>query len=438
MQKLLESLPKTKITPDFIKGIPETPGIYAYFKNNQVLYVGKAINLKRRISSYFDMDLEPKTAKMISEATHLSFIKVDSELEALLLEAKLIRSYMPHYNIISKDDKHPLYIRITKEVYPRIVTARKIAENEKNIAFYGPFPSSRSVYAVIRMIRRIFPYSDHKVGRRACLYSHIGLCSPCPSEIEQIKEPKPKKELTTKYKQNIKNIKSILDGKIDKVTKDLEKQMNRLSKIEDFENAALVRNQLTNLTYITRPQMPTEFYLENPNLYEDTRRKELKHLKKLLIENGIAKMKNIQRIECFDIAHLSGTNATASMVTFVNGEADKNYYRHFRIKKQKGNDDYASMREVSQRRKNNLATWGTPDLIIVDGGVGQVSAFKEKIGEILVVGIAKHPDRLIVNDKKIKLTGPALNLVSRMRDEAHRFARRYHHKLVSRSIINPD
>jgi excinuclease ABC subunit C len=342
---------------------------------------------------------------------------------------------MPHYNIAAKDDKHPLYIRITKEEYPRIVTARKISENEKNLAFYGPFPSSRSVYSVLRMLRRIFPFSDHKIGKRACIYSHIGLCSPCPNEIAQTSDTKLIAESTAKYKKNIRNIKSILDGNIGNVSKSLEKEMNKLSKDENFEEAAHVRNQITNLEYITRPQMPTEFYMQNPNLYEDTRSKELSSLKSILVKSGV-KIKKLSRIECFDIAHLLGTNATASMVTFTNAEADKTYYRHFKIRMAKGGDDYASMREIGERRKKNLESWGRPDLIIVDGGVGQVKAFEEGLSEVPIVGIAKHPDRLIVGENKVKLEGPAFNLVARMRDEAHRFARRYHHSLISKSITN--
>jgi excinuclease ABC subunit C len=429
MQKLLENLVKIPIRRT--KGLPETAGIYVFFKDITPIYIGKAINLKRRVSSYFNLDLELKTAKMISEATNISFIQVNSELEALLLEAKLIKIYMPHYNIVAKDDKHPLYIRITKEKFPRVITARKIAGNENNIAFYGPFPSSKNIYTVLRMLRKIFPYSDHKIGRRGCIYSHIGLCNPCPNEIVQNEVQSTKyKVLRIKYFKNIRSIKLILDGNIGKVSKELEKEMKDLSDAQNFEAAALTRNQINHLEYITRPHLPSEFYMENPNLYEDIRKKELTELKKIL------NVKNLVRIECFDVAHLSGTNATASMVTFINGDADKNYYRHFRIKKAKGGDDYGSMREIAQRRKNNFASWGVPNLIIVDGGVGQVNAFKEKIGEVPIVGIAKHPDRLIVGDKKNKLTGAALALISRIRDEAHRFARRYHHSLISKSITN--
>ena len=429
MSKLLEGLPKLKITPGFYKTLPETPGIYVYFKDEKVIYIGKAINLKRRVGSYFDLDLETKTAHMIADANNLSFIQVESELSALLLEAKLIRSYMPHYNIAAKDDKHPLYIKIVKEKYSRIITVRKDDPYKgSTLAIYGPFPSSTVVKSVLRLLRKVFPFSDHKLGKRGCLYSHIGLCSPCPSEIESVGNKEERIGLHKKYTRNIKNIRTILDGNIDKVTKDIERNMDSSSKDQNYEEAIYYRNQITQLEYITRPQLPTDFYIENPNLYEDVRKKELIELEKLV---GI---KNINRIECFDIAHLAGTNPTASMVTFVGAEADKKYYRHFKIKVAKGGDDYESMKEVARRRQGHFDDWGKPDLIIVDGGLGQVKSFKEFITEVPIVGIAKHPDRLIIGEGKIKLTGPVLNLVSRMRDEAHRFARRLHHKLVSRTI----
>lgn len=409
-----------------------------FFKKRVPIYIGKAINLKRRISSYFDLELETKTARMVRAADEISFIQVDSELEALLLEAKLIRTYMPKYNIVAKDDKHPLYIQITKEKYPRVITVRKIGLNKgPSLANYGPFPSSGNVRSVLKMIRRIFPYSDHKLGKRGCLYSHIGLCNPCPSEISNITNEKLKITAEKKYKTNIRNIKSILDGHIDRVKKNLNKEMTEASKNQNFELAGQIRDQVERIEYITRPQMPTEFYMQNPNLYEDVRNLELAEFKKILIHCKLS-IVNLSRIECYDIAHLAGTSPTASMVTFINGEADKTFYRHFKIKVARGGDDYGSMREVAQRRINNIKTWGSPDLIIVDGGVGQIKSFtsilySNKV-DIPVVGIAKHPDRLIVGETKIKLTGKALNLISRMRDEAHRFARRYHHTLISKEL----
>jgi excinuclease ABC subunit C len=439
MQNLLEGLPKTPITEKVYLKLPETSGVYVYFKDTEVLYIGKAINLKRRVSSYFDFDLESKTARMMSLASHLSFIQVTSELEALLLEAKLIRQYMPHYNIVSKDDKHPLYIRISKEEFPRVLTARKIEAKEKNIAFYGPFPSSRNVKSVLRIVRRIFPFSDHKLAKRPCLYSHIGLCNPCPNLIAA----QPEKEALRKlYLKNIKSVKSILDGNISEVAKELDREMQEYSGQENYEKAAEIRNKLKQIEYITRPQLPTDFYLENPNLYEDTRKKEENQLRSLLAQKNI-NLKNLHRIECFDIAHLAGTNATASMVTFKSGEPDKNYYRHFKIRIARGGDDYGSLGEVGRRRAKHFEDWGKPDLIIIDGGVGQVKSFSGGFNNIAdnssipIVGIAKHPDRLIIGTERIRLTGAALNLVSRLRDEAHRFARRYHHKLVSNAIKFP-
>lgn len=410
MPNLAEKL--TKIPLEDRRSLPESPGVYFFYHGDRIIYIGKAINLKRRVSSYFDLDLEPKTAKMISEADAIGTVKATSELEALLLEARLIRSYLPHYNIAAKDDKHPLYIVITKEKFPRVITARKNGD-------FGPFPNSANVRSVLRMLRRIFPYSDHKVGKRACFYSHIGLCNPCPNVTETQNDRKI-------YLKNIRRIKAVLSGKFDGVKNELSKEMEIFSKSERFEEAADIRNKINSLDYITQPTMPTDFYMENPNLYEDQRNIEIQELKKL---TGI---KNLHRIECFDIAHLSGTNPTASMVTFIDGEADKSLYRHSKIKKAKGGDDYDSMREVARRRQLHYKDWGRPDLVIVDGGKGQMKAFDVNVP---VAGIAKHPDRLIVGEDKIKLTGPALNLVSRMRDEAHRFARRYHHALISKEIL---
>lgn len=437
MQKLLEKLDRVEISDKFWKQLPETAGVYVFYKNSEVLYIGKAINLKRRVSSYFDLDLEPKTASMISQAGSLGLIQVGSELDALLLEARLIRHYMPRYNIVAKDDKHPLYIRITKEKYPRVLMARKIAENDKNLAFYGPFPSGANVRAVLKLVRRIFPFSDHKISKRACLYSHIGLCNPCPNIIEESPE---KDLLIKKYSKNIRHIRSILDGNIDKVVRNIKTEMEINAKSENFEEAARLRNKINQLEYITRPQLPTEYYLENPNFYEDNKSKELNQLSALLFQKNVYHEK-LDRIECFDIAHLAGSSPTASMVTFVKGEADKTMYRHFKINKARGGDDYGSLGEVAGRRKNHFSDWGKPDLIVVDGGIGQVKSFNDAFNSIGVtgipiVGIAKHPDRLIIGKEKSRLTGAALNLVSRMRDEAHRFARRYHHKLVSKSLIN--
>lgn len=395
-----------------LPNLPETPGVYFFCKGKYPIYIGKAVNLKRRVKSYFDLDLVGKTARMISKADNFSFIQVRSELEALLLEAGFIKKYLPQYNVVAKDDKHPLYITITKDRFPKVITTRKNGT-------FGPFPSSKNVYAVLRMIRKIFPYSDHKIGKRPCLYSHIGLCNPCPNSITDLQIPI--------YKQNIKNIKLILEGKFKILKNFLIKQMYNYSNLQKYEEAQEIKNKINLLDYITQPKTPPFEYIKNPNLYEDQRQNELKELSK------IVKIKNLHRIECFDIAHLQGVSATASMVVFIDGIAEKSQYRHFKIKQKKSKSDYHSMKEIAKRRSQHFKDWGVPNLIIVDGNIGQVNKFREHIKNIPIVGIAKNPDRLIINaENKVISQGVTLLFVGRIRDEAHRFARRYHHGLISK------
>ena len=425
--------------------IPDTPGVYLFLQESQPIYIGKAINLKNRLKSYFSLKLAPKTARMIKEAQSLSFIKVTSELEALLLEAKLIQKYQPKYNSACKDDKHPLYIRVTKETYPKVITARKIEGKDANLAFFGPFPSSKNVSSVLRTLRRIFPYAEHKVAKRACLYSHIGLCNPCPSLIEKEKDEETQVRLRKIYKKNIKHLNGVFSGKFKSVRNELVKEMLTKSKEEKFEEAQGIKEQISRLDYITQTAVPTESFLQNPNLSEDIRRGELKELKAILYKYISLKGK-LLRIECFDVSHLAGVNPTASMVTFINAEPDKNFYRHFRIRQEKGADDISSMKEVIRRRSKYFATWGIPDLIVVDGGKTQVSAFWAALTDfkIPVVGIAKRYETLVIpiNEKsKIRFfekrlqKGGALNLIQRLRNESHRFARRYHHHLYKKSFL---
>lgn len=193
--------------------------------------------------------------------------------------------------------------------------------------------------------------------------------------------------------------------------------------------------------------MPVEYFIENPNLYEDIRKTELTDLKKILNKFFTREVKELHRIECYDVAHLAGINPAASMVTFIKGEAEKKFYRHFRVRQAKGNSDVDSLREVIKRRINHLKDWGKPDLIIVDGGKPQVGVFINELSytKISVVGLAKRFETLVIPVRELGATtpkeyrlpkGPALNLVQRIRDEAHRFARRYHHQLLSKGMIH--
>lgn len=445
MSKSLTSLKRINKTRSNLKTLPQEAGVYVFWNKNEPIYIGKAKNLKNRLSSYFNLQLLPKTRSMVTEADSFSFILVNSELESLLLESFLIRKHLPRFNSASRDDKHPLYIRITNEKYPRVITARKTDLINTKDTFFGPFPSSTNVRLVLSWLRRVFPFSDHKVTKRACIESHIGLCNPCPSVIEKGKDPMEKERLTKIYKQNVRKIKHILSRRISFVIKNLEKKMMSSSKNQNYEKALELREKIERLNYITQPIIPKELFLKNPDFFEDLRKKEVNMLKALIKPEII--IKNLKRIECFDVAHLRGVGPTASMVTFFDGVADKTYYRHFKIYQKKSQNDLASMEEVIKRRLKHLDDWGRPDLVIVDGGKTQTKVFYGILSasNIPVVGLAKRFETLVIpviKDNKLKYIekrvpeGPALNLVQRMRDEAHRFARRLHHKQIKNRLLS--
>mgnify|MGYP001560333973 CR=1 FL=1 len=435
---------KTKLENLKLAEIPEECGVYIFWDSeNSPIYVGKSVNLKSRVRSYFLKSVVGKTKRMVSNAFYFSKVPVNSEIEALLLEAKLVRKLQPKFNAALKDDKHPLYIKITREKYPKVLTARK--ETEKDGYYFGPYPNSGNVRRILYLLRRIFPFSTHKEGRRACLYNQIGLCNPCPSNIEKEVNPMKKDLLSKIYRKNIKMIRLFLSGRVTEVKKALEKEIRKMGQSEDYETAMLIREKIKSIDYITQPITPVDAFIENPLFLEDVRHKELLTLKNLLIPH-IKLDKNIKRIECFDIAHISGKFPTASMVTFVAGDAEKNLYRHFRIDKGSGGNDIASLREVAKRRLSHLDSWGVPDLVVVDGGRGQLAVFLEEFKDtaIPVVALAKRYETLIVaNKKKVRYEfveirvprGPALYLLQRIRNEAHRFARRYHHKLFQKNLF---
>jgi excinuclease ABC subunit C len=434
-----------KFTKQNISKSSHNPGVYLFLNsNNKVIYVGKAINLANRLKSYLSLHLEPKTKKLIESTKHFSTIKVSTELEALLLEAKLISLHKPKYNIELKDDKRPLYIRITKEKYPRIILSRKRDLKSPSISYYGPFPSSLKIKYVLKRIRKAIPYCTHKLGKKPCLYSQMKLCNPCPNYIENVKDEDLKNILTKEYKSNIRKIKKIMDGKINSLKKGLEKKMKNFSKTKSFEKAGKLRDEIQKIDYITQPITNPSEFIKNPNLLSDIHNKELTDLKNILSPH--IKIKKLHRIECYDIAHTAGSNPTASMVTFVDGQPENSLYRRFKIKKDKSASDTDSLNEVATRRQRHLDSWGRPDLVIVDGGKPQVSTFEEIFSKdkIPVVGLAKRFETIVIPifhaDKKfisIRLKDqPALHLVQRLRDEAHRFARAYHHKLFSNTLLN--
>lgn len=421
-----------------VKGLPDAPGVYV-FKDNYgvILYIGKAKNLKKRVVSYLSAKVYGKTKNMVGLAKTVSYIKVNSELEALILEANLIRKHQPKYNFALKDDKSQLYIAITAAEFPRVLAVRKTQLSELALKYtFGPLSHAANAKSLLRVIRRIFPFATHTPGPKICLYAQLGLCAPCPSFITAQTGTK-RAKLKRQYLKNVANIIQLLSGRIGIARRQLIAEIAKLSKREEFEEAGELRDRLKIFERLVSPPVDTMDYVRDPNFLTDMRLREERQLRKLI--NPHIKVGKLSRIECFDIAHLAGTFPTASMVTFVAGEPDKSFYRRFKIyTKLAGDTD--RMAEVVKRRVKHFADWGVPDLIIVDGGKPQVaSAARELATLVPLIGLAKRFETIVVKTasgfSEIRLyPSPALNLLQRIRDESHRFARVYHHKLVARHL----
>jgi excinuclease ABC subunit C len=414
------------------------PGIYLFLdKRGKILYVGKAKNLKKRVSSYFlkNIELGTKTSVLVSQIAQIKTIIVNSEIEAFLLENSYIKKYKPKYNIKLTDDKAYLMIRITvKDKYPKVLTARR--PDDKNSIYFGPFPNaSFALRTVLRTIRKIFPYqSALNHAKRICLYYHLGLC-PCPPVFDS-------PEFKTEYKKNIKHIVDFLNGNTKKIIKDLKREREILSKEEKFEKANSLQNKINAINLITGPFYKTQLDQNiTPNLPEDLRTREITELKDILNSNRIH-VKNLERIECFDISNISGTNATGSMAVFTNGQKDGSQYRKFKIRFLDTPNDFGMMNQVLSRRLNHKE-WKMPSLIIVDGGKGQVSTTVKVLAKlnikIPIIGLAKKEETIItsnLDEISLPKDSNALKLIMRIRDEAHRFAITYHKKLRSKSLFS--
>lgn len=425
--------------------------------------MGKAKDLKSRVSSYFTSPLQlgTKTRALVEQIHSIQITIVESELESLLLEVFYIKKYRPRYNIKLTDDKSYPLIKITKgDIFPTVLFSRKI--DDPKALYFGPFPNSGSVKSVLRTLRKAFPYkSAINHPKHRCLYNHLELC-PCPEVFDT-------PDLRVEYKKNIKNIIRVLEGKSQIVLKDLVKEMVASSKSENFEEALRLKKQIEALSVITQPSHTPFEYDNNPNLRSDIRSSELDVLIQALERVGL-KIKNLDRIECYDISNTQGTNATGSMVVLTHGEVDKSQYRKFKIKQEGAPNDFAMMKEMLGRRLKHTE-WDSPNLIVIDGGKGQLSSVLEAMYAtdtyFPVVGLAKREETIIVpvhqsffnsSAKKIvkvteqnyrKLYGDneenfvevslpkesgSLHLIQRIRNEAHRFAITYHKGLRSKAM----
>lgn len=413
--------------------IPHKPGVYIYKnKHGQIIYVGKAIDLYHRVASYFlsSHHTNAKLFQMVSEIADIETIVVLSEIEALVLEANLIKKYLPPYNIKLTDDKDYLYIKITKEDFPKIQTARK-NELQGVKEYFGPFPSGKTVRQTLKKLRKIFPWcgGSSKKGK-ACFYYHLGLCpGSCVGKITQ-----------SEYKKRIRLFSKFMQGKKEEVVGELQKEMALYAKNLEFEKAQSVKKTIDGLIYLTETNN-IQVYLENPNFVENQTQKSLESLQKCL---GLDRIPH--KIECFDISNIQGKDAVGSLVVLTDGEVDKKWFRRFKISfesgKEKKPNDVLMMRQIISRRLKHLE-WPKPDLILVDGGKAQVGgALQElKLAEwkIPLFGLAKRNEWLVREDYsiiKLPRVSPALRMLQKIRDEAHRFAVTYHRKIYKLSLYN--
>lgn len=433
------------LTLENIRNLPETPGIYKFIDcKGNIIYIGKAVNLQKRVLSYMrpSGQLDPKTRLMIKNAEFLNIIKVMSDFEALVLESELIRQNLPKYNIIWRDDKHYIYIKVSAEEFPRVLLARH--EKSDQSLYFGPFPSTRIVKDILRYVRKIFPYCNQTpAAKRVCFYTHLDLCNPCPAEIKKCSGEE-YGIYRKQYLENINHIKDLLMAKSGKLIKKLEREMEEHADTEKFEKAIVFRDRIQKLEYLNIKRFSALSYIENPYLSQKTHRNELRELTAIL-KTYFPKLVSVNKIECYDISNINGSSPAGSMVTFVSGEADKNYYRRFHIRRLSTPNDFAMLEEIMERRLLHK-NWKLPDLIVIDGGKPQlqkiISVFKKHQITIPFIGLAKKEEALVIPGEmgfiKIKLPddSPALNLIKRIRDEAHRFAHKYHEQLRMKKLTN--
>lgn len=532
--------------------IPENPGVYLMKKNSKVIYVGKAKNLKNRVSSYFNREHESeKTRELVKNIEDIEFIICNSELDALVLENNLIKKYTPKYNILLKDEKTYPYIRISKENFPNIKIIRTTkALDTKSGLYFGPYPFG--AWNLKKALVKIFKIRDcerdmNKIYPRPCLKYFMKMCpGPCTY-----------KDIFLEYNGQVERVKNLLKGKEKEVIDSLKKDMEKAAEDMRFEEAINLREQIKEVesavvnqvteygkeldediflmqkegekvficvlnvrdgkilgkisTHIDlkdkiegnlEENIVTAFYSKHPipksivfqekmedklNLVREilelqrgkkvefhfpkikSRRKELLEMgelnisrdiesyfkKKSVVEEGLYKIytelslkRYPRKIECFDISNIQGKDAVASMSVSVEGRASKKDYRKFKITCKDTPDDFAMMREVITRRYSKLPEHEFPDIVLIDGGLGQINAagevFKEigKDGMAELLSLAKRDEEIYKYGESVPYSFPkeweALKIFQRVRDEAHRFGITYHRKLRSKRVISSE
>lgn len=422
-----------------LKTLPRSPGVYFHkSQDGEVIYVGKAAVLKNRVRQYFQSsrDMDAKTRALVAEIFTTDWVETESEIDALFLESEMVKRYMPRYNILLRDDKSQLFVRIDmKSELPYVSFTRNPADD--GAEYFGPYFNGYAVKKALRYLRKAFPYytKPPRPTERPDLDAHLGL-SPLGMTSDE-------------YKRTLKNLIRYLKGERVAIVRELERDMKTAASLHDFEAAAKLRNRMTNLRELKQRIMfgDKEFL----NISKDQALSDLREL--------LGFHKTPMRIEGYDISHMSGTNVVASMVVFTNGVSDRANYRKFKTRIEHNNDFY-NMNETIMRRlsEKNVKSWGMPDLMLIDGGKGQLDAAIKARDErnyldLPFIGIAKKQEQIVVHHTKSNVSinkeklqalegyetlteeftlinlphgSHIVKLLQRIRDESHRFAVSYH------------
>lgn len=433
-----------------LKDLPKEPGVYFHKDaSGEIIYVGKAAVLRNRVRQYFQKSRgrDPKTEALVAEIIDTDWMVVESELEALFLEAEMVRRYMPRYNILLRDDKSMAYIRIDyASDHPTVTTTRRPLDDDAK--YFGPYLSTYAVRQALKYLRKIFPFSTGKKNgqKRASLHYHIGLDPGLEEGKTTLEE----------YRTNLRKLIAVIEGKRTRVIREVEKEMKQAAKQQQFERAARLRNQLQYLERLGK-----QVIFSDKEFLDISKDHALTELVDLLGLTNYPK-----RIEGYDISHQQGTDVVASMVVFTNGVSDKGEYRKFKTRREHNNDFY-NMHETITRRlsEKNIKAWGKSDIFLIDGGKGQLDAALRARDEadrsnLVFIGLAKREEQIVIKrNHETQGSGVQLNtqvlhrlggfvtetddfilvnlphttnlvkLLQRIRDESHRFAVSYHSTL---------
>ena len=428
-----------------MKSLPDTPGVYRYFDaDGNIIYVGKAKNLKRRVSQYFrpEEQLDRKTRALVSNIADLSYTVVETEEDALLLENNLIKQLQPKYNIMLKDDKTYPWICIRKERFPRVMLTRRYEKDGSQ--YFGPYASVQHAHRIMDLIGSLYkiricrhnlsPEAVASGKIRPCLNYHLGRCAaPCAGEQSE-----------EEYNAQIESVRALLSGRVSALMQRFKENMEAAAADLRFEEAALWKERLRLTDIHHKRQKVVGHGILDIETYALLKEKKLprrvvrnqKALESLRKDLGMAQKP--VHIECFDNSNIMGTNPVAACVVFRDGIPSKKDYRHFNIKTVVGANDYASMKEIVNRRYSRLLSEGEslPQLVVIDGGKGQVGCALEALmelgirDEIFVVGLAERLEEVIIPGDPHPLfldkNSDSLRILMHIRDEAHRFGITHH------------